>query len=40
MHRDGHGMFYYLIHSSENKNEKNHASRAVAIFKQKWGEHV
>ena len=40
MHRDGHGMFYYLLHSSKNKNEKNHASGAVAIFEQKWGEHV
>ena len=33
-------MGNYLLHSSENKNEKNHASGAVAMFKQKWGEHV
>ena len=26
MHRDGHGMFYYLLHSSENKNEQTAGS--------------
>ena len=26
--------------NSENMNEKNHAFWAVAMFKQKWGEHV